>query len=127
MHLKFFSWSMILISTDHTHKRRNMHCFMSSWAGWLSHYSVLYFTVWEHDLYVCTFCCQTQNGGSPVYAASQNGHIEVVDLLVQAGADINLATTKVHVNTHTVFSSIAAVVETNVRFIEFAAYDLYFH
>ena len=61
-------------------------------------------------------CCQTQNGASPVYAASQNGHTEVVDLLVQAGADIHLATTdEVHVSTHTVSSSVAAVVETNVR------------
>ena len=62
-------------------------------------------------------CCQTQDGASPVYAASQNGHTEVVDLLVQAGADIHLATTKVHVSTHTVSSSVAAVVETNVRLI----------
>ena len=50
-------------------------------------------------------CCQTQNGGSPMYAASENGHTEVVDLLVQAGADIHLATTEVHVCTHTVSSS----------------------
>ena len=32
---------MISISTDHTHKRGNIHCWMSSWAGWLSHYYVL--------------------------------------------------------------------------------------
>ena len=32
------------------------------------------------------------NGCSPVYAASQNGHTDVVDLLVSAGADIHLAT-----------------------------------
>ena len=54
-----------------------------------------------------------QNGISPVYAASQNGHTEVVDLLVQAGADIHLATIKVHVSTHTVSSSVAAVVGTD--------------
>ena len=42
-----------------------------------------------------------QRGHSPVYTASKNGHTEVVDLLVQAGADIYLATTaKVHVSTH---------------------------
>ena len=59
-------------------------------------------------------CCQTQNGVSPVYVASQNGHTEVVDLLVQAGADIHLATTdEVHVSTHTVSSSVAAVVGTD--------------
>ena len=63
-------------------------------------------------------CCQTQDGISPMYAASKNGHTEVVDLLVQAGADIHLATTEeVHISTHTVSSSVAAVVETNVRLI----------
>ena len=72
-------------------------------------------------------CCQTQNGASPVYAASQEGHTEVVDLLVQAGADIHLATTEVHVSTHTVSTSAAAVVETNVRLNEFVVYYLYFH
>ena len=47
-------------------------------------------------------CCQTQNGFSPVYAASQEDHTEVVHLLVQAGADIHLVTTEeVHVSIHT--------------------------
>ena len=65
-------------------------------------------------------CCQTQNGVSPVYGASQKGHTEVVDLLVQAGADIHLATTdEVRISTHTVSSSVATVVETNVRLIKF--------
>ena len=50
-------------------------------------------------------CCQIQNGVSPVYAASLQGHTEIVDLLVQAGADINLATTEVHVSTHIVLFS----------------------
>ena len=73
-------------------------------------------------------CCQTQNGVSPVYVASEKGHTEVVDLLVQAGADIHLASTdEVHVSTHTVSSSVAAVVETNVRLIEFVVYNLHFH
>ena len=71
-------------------------------------------------------CCQTQNGVSLLYAASRNGHTEVVDLLVQAGADIHLATTdEVHFSTHTASSSVAAVVETNVRLIEFVVYDLH--
>ena len=62
-----------------------------------------------------------------IYSACENGHTEVVDLLVQAGADIHLATTdEVNINTHTVFSSVAAVVETNVRFIEFVVFDLPF-
>ena len=72
-------------------------------------------------------CCQTMIGASPVYAASLQGHTEVVDLLLQAGADIHLATTEVHVSTHTVCSSVAAVVETNVRLIEFVVYDLHFN
>ena len=36
-----------------------------------------------------------QNGCSPVCAASEKGHTEVVDLLVSAGADIHKATTTV--------------------------------
>ena len=36
-----------------------------------------------------------------MYFASQYGHPDVVDLLVQAGADIHLAETEVHVSTHT--------------------------
>ena len=47
-----------------------------------------------------------QDGVSPVYVASQYGHTDVVDLLVQAGADIHLATTEVHVSSHTVSSSV---------------------
>ena len=42
-----------------------------------------------------------QDGVSPVYFASQEGHTDVVDLLVQAGADIHLAEPEVHVSTHT--------------------------
>ena len=62
---------------------------------------------------VSYFTC-VQDGLSPVYVASQNGHTEVVDLLVQAGANIHLATTdEVHVSTHTVSSSVAAVVGTD--------------
>ena len=61
---------------------------------------------------VSYFTC-VQDGISPVYAASGKGHTEVVDLLVQAGADIHLASTKVHVSTHTVSSSVAAVVGTD--------------
>ena len=58
------------------------------------------------------FCYQTQDGVSPLYVASLKGHTEVVDLLVQAGADIHLATTdELHVSTHTVSFSVAAVVE----------------
>ena len=72
-------------------------------------------------------CCQTQDGVSPVFAASANGHTEVVDLLVLAGADIHLATTEVHVSTYTVSSSVASFVETSVRLIEFVVCDPHFH
>ena len=44
-----------------------------------------------------TLCCfQTQNGFSPVYVANQKCHSEVVDLLVQAGANIYLAADEVY-------------------------------
>jgi len=33
-----------------------------------------------------------QNGASPLYVASQEGHAEVVDMLLSSGADPNLAT-----------------------------------
>ena len=42
----------------------------------------------------------TQNGANAVFVASLNGHKDVVDLLVQAGADINLATTEVFKTSH---------------------------
>ena len=79
-------------------------------------------------LFSLSYFTFVQDGYSPVYVASQEGHTEVVDVLVQAGADIHLITTEeVHVSTHTVSSSVAAVVETNVRLIEFVVYDLHFH
>ena len=54
---------------------------------------------------VSYFTC-VQDGLSPVYVASRKDHTEVVDLLVQAGADIHLATTdEVHVSTHSVLFS----------------------
>ena len=57
-----------------------------------------------------TLCLQ--NGCSPVFVASHNGHTDVVDLLVQAGADIHLATTKVYINTHSVLLSSNSSCET---------------
>ena len=53
-----------------------------------------------------------------MYAASQNGHTDVVDLLVQAGADIHQADPEVlYINTHSV-AVIVVVRLTNVRLIE---------
>ena len=36
-----------------------------------------------------------QDGLSPLYVASQEGHTDVVDILVKAGADVNQANTVV--------------------------------
>ena len=42
-----------------------------------------------------TYTITIQDGASPLYAASQEGHTDVVDILVKAGADVNQATTVV--------------------------------
>ena len=36
-----------------------------------------------------------QIGASPLYVASQEGHSDLVDILLKAGADVHQATTKV--------------------------------
>ena len=36
-----------------------------------------------------------QDGASPLYIASQNGHTAVVDILIEAGADVHQAMTTV--------------------------------
>jgi ankyrin repeat protein len=38
------------------------------------------------------YVIKTQSGMTPVYFASEKGHTDVVNVLVQAGADIHLAT-----------------------------------
>ena len=48
-----------------------------------------------------------QDGYSPLYAASENGHTEIVDLLVRAGADVNQATTQVYTCIRTCTCSLA--------------------
>ena len=122
----------ILCCTDHNQYHETFSCNKDSLCVLAFACSALNFRHIEsvmivfHTLTIFC-CCQTQDGFSPVFAASQNGHTDIVDLLVQAGADIHLATTEVHVGTHTVSSSVAAVVKTNVRLIEFVVYDLHFH
>ena len=123
----------ILCCTDHNQYHETFSCNKDSLCVLSSACSALNFRHIESVLIVfhtltIFCCCQTQDGYSLVYAASQNGHTGVVDLLVQAGADIHLASTdEVYVSTHTVSSSVAAVVETNIRLIEFVVYDLHFH
>ena len=33
----------------------------------------------------------TQGGGTPLFIASQNGHSDVVNILIRNGADVNLS------------------------------------
>ena len=40
------------------------------------------------DDYVCMLL--SQDGATPLYAASQNGHSQVAELLLSKGADVNL-------------------------------------
>ena len=42
-----------------------------------------------------TYTITIQGGASPLYVASQEGHTDVVDILVKAGADVNQANTVV--------------------------------
>ena len=122
----FFVAQTITNTTRLSHATK-IHCVLSSTWSALNFRHVKSVLILFHTMTIFC-CCETQEGFSPVYAASRNGHTEVVDLLIQAGADIHLATTdEVHVSTHTVSSSVAAVVETNVRLIEFVVYDLHFH
>ena len=39
-----------------------------------------------------TFISVTQSGSTPLHAASGKGHSDVVNILIQNGADINLIT-----------------------------------
>ena len=68
------------------------------------------YSIWCNikDTLYCIMLYCTQNGMSPVFVASEEGHTDVVELLVQAGADIHLATTddEVSDDSHTVSSSV---------------------
>ena len=59
---------------------------------------------WLTDSHACqqtlelnptSYSLTLQDGGSPLYVASQEGHSDVVDILLEAGADVHQATTKV--------------------------------
>ena len=97
----------ILCCTEHNQYYETFSCNKDSLCVLSSACSALNFRHIESVLIVfhtltIFCCCQTQNGISPVYAASRKGHTEVVDLLVQAGADIHLTTTNevYYVSTH---------------------------
>ena len=42
-----------------------------------------------------SYSLTVQIGGSPLYTASEHGHTAVVDILLEAGADVHQATTEV--------------------------------
>ena len=42
-----------------------------------------------------SYSLTVQDGLSPLYVASQEGHSDVVDILLEAGADVHQATTEV--------------------------------
>ena len=53
-------------------------------------------TNWSHTvihlyMYIHVIIPLTQDGGTPLYIASQNGHSDVVNILTRNGADVNLA------------------------------------
>ena len=49
----------------------------------------------SQECLISSLSLHVQDGLSSLYVASQEGHTEVVDVLVKAGADVNQATTKV--------------------------------
>ena len=63
-------------------------------AGWPTLPYLLATTLYmytTHVLYL-DLSSTTQNGVSPLYSASQEGHTDVVDFLLKSGADPNLTT-----------------------------------
>ena len=51
---------------------------------------------YARDCSITLLCVSTvQDSTSPLYIASQEGHTDVVDILIKAGADIHQATTEV--------------------------------
>ena len=62
---------------------------------WFSGALVFYqsYSILAHIVLDMLHCLQ--DGASPLYAASQEGNTDVVDILIKAGADIHQATTEV--------------------------------
>ena len=54
-------------------------------------------TIMSHLTFSCISLCHsfssTQNGGTPLYVACQNGHTQTVDVLLRNGANPNLTLT----------------------------------
>ena len=51
---------------------------------------IICLTLSQYSMFTITYIYFTvQDGFSPLYVASQNGHTDVVDLLLKAGADIH--------------------------------------
>ena len=54
-------------------------------------------TIMSHLTFSCISLCHTfsytQNGGTPLYVACQNGHKQTVDVLLKNGANVNLTCT----------------------------------
>ena len=63
----------------------------------LSHFLVCLYNIIIVNLYVLNnyniLSSTAQNGSSPLYRASQNGHTQIVELLLREGADPNLTRT----------------------------------
>ena len=58
-------------------------------------YSVLHVVTYpppHHNIFMCIYTILSftvQYGASPLFMASQNGHTDIVDLLLKAGADVH--------------------------------------
>ena len=61
----------------------------------VSIYTMFVITCSRLEVNPTSYSLTVQNGASPLYVASQEGHSGVVDILLKAGADVHQATTKV--------------------------------
>ena len=51
----------------------------------------------EQIEFVTLLCDHLQNGNTPLYWASENGHLETAKMLIEKGADVNAADKVSHV------------------------------